>query len=143
MLNRPTAKNHYRCRGPKIRRARCYDQWLLQLKGWCYPRAKLSVDISLLHVFRFAIYVLLCGWKCPFFQIWLVFLTLAQNFLVESFLWKFILPFPWNPYFKTDGTSLLILILVQINTYSFWKNDSIKNFRQMMLTTGLLSLENI
>ena len=51
--------------------------------------------------------------------------------------------FPWHPYLKTDGTSLLILFLVknfeEKKKYNFWKNGSVKNFRQILITTGLLA----
>ena len=34
--------------------------------------------------------------------------------LSETIPLKDLFPFPWNPYLKTDGTSLLILFLVKI-----------------------------
>ena len=53
---------------------------------------------------------------------------------------KIIFPFPWRPYLKTDGTSLPILFLVknfEEKEKEFVKNGSVKNFCQMMITTGL------
>ena len=57
---------------------------------------------------------------------------------------KIIFPFPWNPYLKTDGTSLLILFLVK----NFKEKEiqiifdrtvlSKKSFKKM-ITTGLPS----
>ena len=46
-----------------------------------------------------------------------MFLTLANIIIALTEIFdgtvpsKIILPFPWDPYFKTDGTSLLIFFL--------------------------------
>ena len=49
---------------------------------------------------------------------------------------KIIFSFPCNPYFKPNFTCLLTLFLAnnfgEKEKYSFWRNRSIKNFRQMV-----------
>ena len=49
---------------------------------------------------------------------------------------KIIFSFPCNPYFKPNFTCLLTLFLAnnfgEKEKYSFWRNGSIKNFRQMV-----------
>ena len=47
--------------------------------------------------------------------------------------------FPWNPYFKTDGTSFFILFAVKETKQNSMKilwNDSIKNLIGVMLEIG-------